>query len=288
MRFGAGRSLLITLALGVASLCLPVHVLAATDKPLILAVHPYLPTPEIQERFKPLADYLATTLGRAVSVRVGGSYQEHIDAIGKDTVDIAFMGPAPYVHLVQRYGAKPLLARFEVNHQPQLFGVIAVHRNTAISSLSEFDGRRFAFGDPESTMSHFVPRYMLMQAGIAKGAPIQHRFLGSHKNVALGILAGDFDGGAMKKEIFDEYESKGLKAVAITPGVPDHLFVARTNLPDTEIERIRKAMLQLRHDTAHKSVLDKLHKDLTALLPVTDRDYDALRKMVQAVDAVSR
>ena len=258
--------------------------LLAAQEPLIFAIHPYLSVPEIQKRFMPLANYLAAVLQRPVSIRVGGNYEEHIHAIGRDEVDMAFMGPAAYISMVEQFGSKPVLARFEVNNDPNLYGVIATRRDTRIMNLSILAHKRFAFGDPGSTMSHIVPRYMLLQAGLENGAPVDYKFLGSHQNVALGILAGDFDAGAMKKEVFDQFESRGLRALAITPGVPDHLFVARSNLPPEDISRLRDALLGLK-DAA---ILQGMHKGLTALVPAGEVDYQQLRSMLHAVNALDQ
>ena len=82
---------------------------AAQPAALIFAVHPYLPPQEIMSRFSPLAHELAHAIGRPVTVHVGRSYAEHIDAVGADGVDIAYMGPASYVKMTERYGMKPLL-----------------------------------------------------------------------------------------------------------------------------------------------------------------------------------
>ena len=145
--------------------------------------------------------------------------------------------------------------------------------------------KRFAFGDPESTMSHLIPRYMLLQAGIPKGLPDNHQFLGSHKNVAIGVLVGDFDAGAMKKEVFDEFAPKGLKALAMTPGVPDHVFVARSDLPPETVAKLRKALLHLGRRPMGADILGRLHRGLSDLIPTQDQDFDALRDMVKKVDA---
>lgn len=262
--------------------------LRAAEPPLVLALQPYLPIPEIERRFGPLTEYLSRELGRPVSLRIGGNYQELLNAIGKDQVDIALLGPAGYVHLTRQFGPKPLLARFEAGGGSKLHGVIFVRKESPLRSLAALQGASFAFGDPESTMSHVVPRYLLLQAGIPAGAPPRHKFLGSHKNVALAVLAGDYDAGAVKKEVFDEYEAKGLRALAVTPGVPDQLFVARANLPKSDIERIRQAMLRLKDQPGGQRLLNEIEKGLAALGPVNDADYNELRTMVQAIDAVVR
>lgn len=261
---------------------------AAAGEPLTLAVHPYLPVPEIQSRFGPFANYLARALDRPVSVRVGGSYNEHIKTIGTDQVDIAFLGPVSYIHVTQQYGPKPLLARFQVGTQPFLYGVIATRKESAIRSLGDLKDMRFAFVAPESTMGYIVPHHMLKQAGLPGGAPARQQFLGSHYNVAIGILVGDYDAGAMKKEVYEEFEAKGLRALAVSPGVPDHLFVTRANLPHADVQRLQQAMLQLKNQPDGAVILDKLQKGLTALIPASNMDYDGLRTMVLAIESTAR
>ncbi len=77
-----------------------------SGQPVVLAVHPYLAFQDLQKRYKPLADYLAKALNTEVVVRIGRDYGEHIMYIGKDHVDIAYLGPAAYVRMVEKYGKK--------------------------------------------------------------------------------------------------------------------------------------------------------------------------------------
>lgn len=252
----------------------------AAEPPLILGVHPYLPPKEIQERFAPLAAHLGKVLGRPVVVRVGRDYDQHITAIGKDQIDIAFLGPAPYVTLVKTYGPKPLLARLEVNGKPRLVGVIVTRRDSPLRKLSELKGKRFAFGDPQSTMSHVVPQRMLEQAGVPEKALAGHKFLGAHKNVVLGVLAGDYDAGAVKSEVYDEYAAKGLRILATSPPVPEHVFVTRADLPREQIEQLRNTLLTLKSTPNGLAVLQAINKDTTNLVPVHDGDYDGMRQIL--------
>ncbi len=257
-------------------------------QPIILAVHPYLPVSEIQTRFAPLAKYLSQQLGRPVDIRVGASYSEHIEAIGRDEVDIAFMGPALFVMLTERFGPKPVLASFQVGRKPFLEGVITVRQDSPIHSLAELKAKRFAFGDPDSTMGHIVPRYMMSQAGVSVKNLSEYRFLNSHKNVAMGVLVGDFDAGALKREVFDEFASKGLRILVETPVTPDHLFVANNKLTEAEVTRMREALLTLHLKPGGAEVLAQLHKGLSAFVTVDAHQYDVLKPMVRAVGNETR
>lgn len=261
------------------------HPIAAADSSLILAVHPYLPEAEIQKRFAPLAAYLGQAAGMPVVVRVGPNYDEHIDAIGQDHVDIAFMGPASYVKMLDKYGSKPLLARFEVMGSPNLYGVIFTRQGSSLHTLKDIQGKRFAFGDVDSTMSHYVPHHMLIEAGVPTKALGTYKFLGTHKNVALAVLAGDFDAGAVKREVFEEFESRGLRALATSPPTPDHLFVTRSTLPPQQVQKLREALLKLKDQANGKEIMTLLHKELTSLIAASERDYQELRAIVKKVEA---
>lgn len=85
-------------------------------------------------------------------------------------------------------------------------------------------------------MGHIVPLAMLARAGVPLSQLERHDYLNSHNDVALAVLGGYFDAVGMKDEIFAEYENRGLRALATSEPMPDHLFLARSNLPATSSE----------------------------------------------------
>ena len=250
---------------------------------LILAVHPYLPAKELIGRFTPLANYLSKEIGSPVSVRIGHDYQEHIEFVGNDQADIAYLGPAAYVKVVTAYGKKPLLTRLEINGKPQFLGHIIVRTESPIRTLTDLKGKRFAFGDRDSTMSHLVAQYMLEQAGVTMDRLADHKFLGSHSNVALGVLTGDFDAGAVKNEVYVKYQPQGLRSLADTPYFSEHLFVTRSTLSSGMVARIRQAMLALDNAPDGERILRAINPQATALVTVADSDYNNLRQILKGL-----
>jgi len=253
----------------------------ATGAPLVLAVHPFLTKAEIVRRFTPTADYLSRALGQPVTVRVGGTYAEHVFAVGHDEVDIAFMGPAVYVRMVNEFGPKPILARWEVNHRSTMTGVIAVPTASPVHALAELRGRRVAFGDPDSTLSYYLQAWLLLKAGVPLSALGEYRFVGSHPNVALAVLAGDFDAGAMLSEVYEEYAPRGLRVLAVTPPAPERLFVARGNAPPELVARLRAVLLSMHESAAGREAMGKLNRGLTRFVPGAEADYQDLKTMMQ-------
>jgi len=248
---------------------------------LTLGVHPFKPATQIVQGFGPLASYLGRATGERVEVRVSRDYESHVAQAGQDAYDIAYLGPVSYVLLTERYGRKPLLARQSVGGQPVFHGKIIVAKNSPVRSLADLKGRTFAFGSPDSTMSHLVPRYMLHLAGIDVAQLGGYKFLGDHVNVALGVLSGDFAAGAVKEDVFYAYEARGLRAIATTPPLPDHLFVARARMSPARVEALRNALQRAVQDVRAAEILDGVTRGVTGFIPVADADYDGLREILR-------
>jgi len=193
------------------------------------------------------------------------------------------MGPASYVELVSLYGKKPLLARLAVHGSPTYQGKIVVRQESTISSLAELAGKRFAFGDIASTSSHLVPRYLLRSAGVKVDQLAEYRFLGSHDNVALAVLVGDFDAGAVNASVYKKYQPRGLKILATTPMLPEHLLVACNKLPSETQQALREALYALKDDPQGAAIMDGIKLGMTAWVSVTDADYNNLRTILDAL-----
>jgi phosphonate transport system substrate-binding protein len=97
---------------------------ARAEETLTLWVHPYLPATELIKKFTPLADYLSEKCGKIIRVNVSKSYKSHIERVGEDRMDLAYLGPASLVKVMNEYGRKILLARLEVNGSPIYHGMI--------------------------------------------------------------------------------------------------------------------------------------------------------------------
>ena len=246
-------------------------------EPLKLCVHPYLAASELVKRYTPLTEYLSRQLERPVMLEIGSSYDAHIHRIANGITDIALMGPASYVKLTTQYGKRPLLAAFKTKEGKFFHGHIMVRKDSSVTSLEQLKGKRFVFGDRASTLSHIVPRYMLLKAGIDVQQFSQVSYVANHDNIALGILAGTFDAGAVKEEVFLQYEPRGLRSLARSAPITDHVFIARDNLPKETVRTLRKAFLQLSDNAAGRHIIRGMRSDVIALVPADDRDFDALR-----------
>ncbi len=255
-----------------------------SQKALILGIHPYLPHTELKQRFAPLAKYLSKEIGQEIIIKIGTNYDEHIKKIGENQIDIAFLGPVSYVELVKKYGKKPLLTTTETNGTKYFQGKIVVRTENTIKSISELNVENFAFVSQKSTMGYILPIYMLYKAGHKDLIANKQVFLWSHKNVALGVLCGDYVAGAVKEEVFDSYQKSGLKVLATTPKIPEHLFVASSNLPSKTVAKLQNALIKLNNTENGKQIMISIKKTMTAMSFAEDGSYNELREILSFLE----
>lgn len=257
-------------------------------KSYVFGVHPYLTAKELLERFSPLINYLSEELDKPMVLRIAKTYASHIERVGENKVDIAYMGPAPYVKLVKKYGHKPLLAKIQVKGQSTFQGAIIVAQNSPIKTLADLRGKGFAFGSPNSTMSHFVPRFVLWKAGMTTQQLSHYKFIKNHENVVLGVLLGEFEAGAIKKDIFSRYAQKGIRVLTWTPPITVHVFVATQRFPSHKLDKLRTLFLDINNHSKGKTILTSIKKSITGITKVKDEDYEELRNILQTVEQLAR
>ena len=193
------------------------------------------------------------------------------------------VGPASYVKMTRLYDVKPILGRLEINGKPSFQGHIVIREDSRITSLAALEGRRFAFGNENSTMSSLVPKYMLQQAGLTLKKLASFSHLGSHNDVALGVLLGKFDAGAVKEEVYYKYRERGLKSLAATPAIAEHLFVVRSTLDKETAAILRNALLSVASARNSYQIMKSIKPTVSGFVAAEDRDYDKLRTILAAV-----
>ncbi|MCG7910065.1 MAG: PhnD/SsuA/transferrin family substrate-binding protein [Candidatus Thiodiazotropha taylori] len=283
-RNGTGMPVYLRVLSGLA-VWLFVSTIVYAAESLVMGVHPYRPHNELREMFQPLANYLSLELGQKIEVRIGDSYQSHHDAILAGDVDFAYIGPSLFVTLTRSRNDIPVLARLEVNGKPTFTGKIIVSDDSEISDIDDLRQRRFAFGSRSSTMSHLVPRQMLYEAGIDLHDLAGYRYYSNHNNVALAVLAGDADAGAVKEAVFEKYKRHGIVAIETTEAVSEHLFIGTLKTDSQLLNKLKIALLKLDHNNSDTAaVLKPIKQTATALVQTSHQDYDGLKEILSTLE----
>lgn len=225
----------------------------------------------------PLRDYLAHATGRDVQLIIPTNYNATVEALGNGSLDIAYLGGLTYCQAHVRYAVVPLVQRSSDRAFHSLFITGSTSR---IQQLTDLRGKKFAFGDINSTSGHLMPYYELRKAGIDPDRDLSFRYTGNHIATAKAVSAGVVDAGALDESVFATVTSDGTvdaKSVRVfytTPPFVDYVWVARKDLAAADQERVIQAFLALNanHDA---QVLDILRGK--SFVRADDAEYDTLR-----------
>ncbi len=255
-------------------------------EPWKFGIHPYLPALDLIERFEPLVSYLEQITGREIDIFIASSYEQLIDEVVEGNVELAYMGPALYASLGPGHDQVVPLAKLAARGKPFFSGAIVTRGGSSIQGVKDLVDKRFAFGSVKSTMSHIVPRYEMEERGVSVDQLGEYQFVGSHRNVALSVLAGRFDAGAVKEEVYEKYRNRGLRALLWTRKIPEHVFVASSALSPSERDMIKRYLLKLKGMTPEEQqILRAIKKTATSLVPARRHDYDELSSILGRVNS---
>lgn len=251
--------------------------LEAKEK-LIMGVHPYKPPVALRKIFRPIADYIEKETGKQVEIRIGQTYEDAGTKIGTGVFDFAYISPIIYVKAQKQYGLVPL-AIIENHGKPTYHGVIVVKKGSAIKSLTQLKGKKFAFGARYSNLNHTMPLWMLLNAGVKLTDLKEHNFLKTHDNVALNIIRGTYDAGGIQPDIAEKYRGQGLEVIMKTPELPEHVFVATRSLDPRTVRAVQNAL----NSPKAVSALKGIKGSISGAPKFSDSDFEILRKILKEV-----
>lgn len=236
-------------------------------------IHPY----ELETQLKPFVNFLSDQLQEDVQLQIGRNYQETLEKLEEGVLDIGLIGPAPYVKIMEDV---ELIATMETRGKPFFRSVIVVREDSDIHYLSDLKGRRFAFGSPESTLSFYVPAYILMNNNILSSLS-EYGFLNKHDRVAKNVVIGKYDAGAMKESVYREY-GQYLRAIYTSKEYFDFVVVARKGLGKEKKTLLQNALLELDDET----ILHSLKPGATGFIVGDVKNYDEIRAITDDIDRV--
>lgn len=270
-----------------AALCGVFHATSATAE-ISLVFGTYAadkPTTTVR-RYKPFLNYLALqmteVLGEPVSItmKIARDYETGIDHLAASQVDFARFGPASYITVRERNDGIQIVAMESKGGNKRFKGVVVVHSDSAILSLSGLSGQSFAFGDELSTIGRYLAQSHLIKAGITSRELSGYDFLGRHDRVGAAVGARRFTAGALKESTFKKLVASGvpIKVLFEFENVTKP-WLASSDLDPEVLAAMRQVMLR----TTDPDILDSINKD--GFVEGTDADYDIIRDAMQHGDA---
>jgi len=226
-------------------------------------------------QWKPLLEYLKKSVGIELVIDYSTSNDEILGKFEAGKLDLAYLGPLPYLRLKDRFPpARPLVIFHEADGRPSYTCALVVAADSDLRP-EQLTGRKIALTQPLSTCGFFSISGLLQQVGI-RLEEARYRYLGPHDAVALAVAGGEFDAGGLKSAIARKYTSLGLRIIAETAPLPGLALVANgARVSEERMEAIRRALLAA-DETVRKTWGDNIRHGLSAAV---DEDYAGARKL---------
>ena len=233
----------------------------------------------LKNRFQPLLDYLSKETGERFIFDTGKDYDETIEKFINGYFDLGYIGPSPYV--IAKRIAKDrikIIAGVETNFTPYFRAVIFTRRDSNLNSIADLKGKEFAFGSYRSTLSFYLPYYMLLQSGVI-GSLAGFDFLGRHDVVVKNVIMGKYDAGGVKISVAQKYK-RFIKILAESEPVTDFAIVVNSSMDPKLVKKIQEALFKLK-DT---KILNSIKPNMTGFGVRSDKDYNRVREIMDIVD----
>ncbi|HET9496337.1 MAG TPA: PhnD/SsuA/transferrin family substrate-binding protein [Chloroflexia bacterium] len=238
-----------------------------------------------------LAAWLEGQTGLSIGVSVTPRGSSVVDDLCAGRVDFAAVGTVSYLQSNDQCGARILLRGRNAEGQDTYKSAIIVRAGSPIHTVADLRGRAFAFGAPNSTQGHLIPRLMLEEAGVSIHDLSVYAFHDSHAATANAVTSGRYEAGALQDTLARELEARGLvRIVAYSGPYPSSGIVAGPQVPSDTARTLIDALL--RFDPLGDDA-ESVHGWSRTEMPggfvtARDGDYAGLREIARTIGLLER
>ena len=241
-------------------------------------------TPVVLRMNEPLRLYLQHQLGMPVQLVVGDSYAATGEALRRGQLDIAYLGPVGYVLQSRQVELEPFARPTHAGDTgPTFKAVIIAARDRRLQSLFELRDCEIALGDLVSTSANWVPRHMLLEAGLVADKDYRRLQLSTHDAVAAAVADNRVAAGALKLSVYTrllqerQLDPAKVMVLAESRPIPEYMWTFRAGLDPLLKEDLRQAFFRLRTP-------DVLHAyQAQGFIPAVDADVDRVRYWMEEI-----
>ena len=219
----------------------------AADAPLRVSMIPTTDPSRMLRDAEPLVGRLEKATGRKVSLTIPQNYAAVVEALVQGQVDVAHFGGFTFVQASKRAGAVPLVQR----DRDREFHSKFITARDDVRSLGDLRGKRFAFGDVNSTSGHLMPAYFMRKEGVDSAVLDRAIYTGAHDATALAVAERRVDAGALDEAVWERLTKDGkvdptkVRVFWTTPPFVDYVWAARKELDPAVARKVADAFLAL-------------------------------------------
>ncbi len=177
-----------------------------------------------------LRKYTEELLGVPVKLFTPADYDGVIQGLLGGSIDLAWLGASSYAkaYLTNPEAVEPVLVKTNLDGSFTYYSIGFARKDAGIGSLDDMKGKKFGFGDPNSTSGYLIPSVeipKLTGASMASGEYFgEVVFTGGHEQTIVAVKNGDVDAGVTWADGLGEWEdgfNSGALRKAVDAGLVD-------------------------------------------------------------------
>lgn len=241
-----------------------------------------------RKRYRVLMDYVSQQLGQPTELVMASSYEGILQDFAEERIEGAFLGSLVAVLAMDRHGAKVVLKPELQGKVSTYHGVIFVRDDSPIKKLEDLSGRSIAMVRT-TTGGNLFPCCVLMRMELW-GGPNRPQivWMGTHDDVALKVMEGEVDAGAIKNLRLDAFmrshPEMTIRRLAEGQSVPSNALLLRSDVDLTLGDRLSEIMLTMGGSDEGRKALDAM--GVAGFVPCQPKEYMAVYEMVECVEEI--
>jgi phosphonate transport system substrate-binding protein len=243
--------------------------------------------------------YIQDLLGVETKIFTPADYDGVIQGLLGGSIDMAWLGASAYAKtfLTDPEAVDVVLVKTNLDGSFSYHSIGFARKDSGITSLDDMKGKKFGFGDPNSTSGYLIPSIEIPQA---TGATMESGdyfgevvFTGGHEQTIVAVKNGDVDGGVTwadgQGEWVDGYNSGALRK-AVDAGlvdmndlveiwkskpIPEGPIVLRRALPADAKAKVTKFLNEL-HGKDPDCAYNMAAGETAGFAPITHDAYESI------------
>lgn len=199
------------------------------------------------EDFLPMNSYLKEKLSIDIDYVYKKDYQDILNGFKDGSIDMAYLGPLPYVALKKEYMfVRPIISFKQKSGLSKYRCVLAKFKNDKFDKKSQI---KVALTQPLSTCGYFMTNKLLKENFDIELKNQKYDYTMSHTNALISVVKGEYLISGAKYSIAKKYESLGVEIIAQSKLIPGFSLVVNTQtLSQKQINEIQKTLLQISNE----------------------------------------
>jgi phosphonate transport system substrate-binding protein len=259
--------------------------IAATERPLILGIHPYSNPQDLFSAYAPIARYVESRVpGLHIQVEASRDYADFEAKLAAGHFDFAL--PNPYETLLSLDSGYTVIAK--MTPDDDFRGLIVARKDKAIRSPKDLAGKTMAFPSVTAVAGTMLPLLYLHQHGVDVAREVTIRYVGSQFSSLLTAFSGEADACGSTVRFWriwsrdNPAKAAEMEVLWRTEPLPHNGVVARRDVPPDLARRVAAALAGMDKDPSvdqSRFTEDQAHFELA-----TDATYQPMRDFLVRYD----